>query len=152
VFVNDQGNSPGPALGASQSTTLDILPVDDPPTLSMNRGITITAAVAAVLPITRVITTADLSATDIDSGPGQIVYTVATTPTVGAMRTGVVSLQPCPAPTSSFTQLQLLDGQVNYLLNSPTRPLDLSMTFRLANVALCSGPAPTSFPIRVRAP
>ncbi len=76
-------------------------------------------------PLARQITTRLLSATDPDTAPGSMVYTVVTGPTNGTLRVGA-------AVASLFTQADLAAGRVTYTHNGSETTSD-SFVFQLSD-------------------
>ncbi|MBW4468975.1 MAG: pre-peptidase C-terminal domain-containing protein [Stenomitos rutilans HA7619-LM2] len=111
-----------PFGAAIPSTTFSIAvtPVNDAPTLLSNAGLTLSEGAASS------ITTALLSATDVDNLDAQITYTVST-PAHGNLVLGATTV-------TSFTQADLAGGQLKYVHDGSESTAD-SFTFTLGDGA-----------------
>jgi Cadherin-like/FG-GAP-like repeat len=96
TVVASDGEFDGPAAHA----TIHIVPVNDAPVLGGDDLINVTVGGTVA------VSTADLTASDLDNSAAQLVYTVTGTSHGGVRLDG--------APTSSFTQQNLLDNRVSF--------------------------------------
>lgn len=111
----------GPAGG---SILLDVTPVNVPPVLAANAGLSVAEGAAAT------ITSASLRATDVDTPPAQLLFTVRTAPGNGTLRRGGASL----GAGGTFTQADLDAGQVSYTHDGSETSGD-SFTFTVSDRA-----------------
>ncbi|MDF3024370.1 MAG: hypothetical protein K0R10_1731, partial [Alphaproteobacteria bacterium] len=105
--VQDNGGTAngGIDLDATPNTiTIDVTAVDDPPVLVANNGVTLLEGGTVSL------TTAQLSAADVDTADANIIYTVTQQPLHGRLE---LATNPGVAITS-FTQAELAAGLIQY--------------------------------------
>jgi ELWxxDGT repeat protein/VCBS repeat-containing protein len=88
------------------SFNLTITPINDPPGISRNAGLTLNEGATATIGNTA------LLLTDAD-GPGSITYTLSTVPTTGVLRLGSQTL----ATGQTFTQVDIAANQLSYIQN-----------------------------------
>ncbi|MDW7995705.1 MAG: cadherin-like domain-containing protein, partial [Gemmatales bacterium] len=102
VTIQDNGS------GTNTSTyviTVNISPVNDPPALTTNTGLTVNEGA------TLVITSAMLAATDVDNGPADIIYKLTALPAFGVLRKGSTVLN----LNDTFTQADINAGLIRYV-------------------------------------
>ncbi len=133
-FTYEATDSTGAADTAEVALTVE--PVNDPPTVTTNTGLAVDEGAGAP------ITTDDLSASDPDDGPPALTFTVTSGPSQGTLRVG-------GEPASSFTQQDLLDGEVAYD-HTADGAQDDSFTFDLKDDD-GAGPTGRTFQITVNA-
>ena len=110
------------AAAATGSISIPIIPVDDPPTLDINAGLTVDEGTTAS------ITTAELTASDPDTAPADLIYTVTVSPVNGQLE-----LTTGPGtPITSFTQDDLNNGRVIYV-HDGSETISDSFDFALAD-------------------
>jgi hypothetical protein len=132
----------GTAITGEQDTSiahtfhLDVTPVDDPPVLDVNTGLSMFEGQTVT------ITTAMLSSSDVDTMDSDIVYTI-TSPVVN----GRVALVSAPGVAiTSFTQDDLAHGRVIYIHDSSETTSD-SFDFTVSDAL--STLASSTFPITI---
>ena len=111
-------SDPSGATIPTSTFSIAVIPVNDPPTLLSNAGLTLSEGAAAS------ITTALLNATDVDNLDSQITYTVST-PAHGTLLLGAKAV-------SSFTQADLASGQLKYL-HDGSESISDSFSFTLSD-------------------
>lgn len=100
--TNDLGNlGPGGQLTDQDFATIAVAPVNDAPTIATNAGLRLDRGTTVA------ITTAALAAADVDNTAAQLTFAVTTGPAHGAVLLS-------GAPTTTFTQADLIAGQVSY--------------------------------------
>jgi VCBS repeat-containing protein len=114
---------------------LNVAPVNDPPRVATNEGITVSEGGATTL------TPSVLDATDIDDGPSTLTFTVTDPPSQGRILVD-------GAEAGSFTQQALNDGTVRYDHTASTADDD-SFTFDLSDDD-GAGPTGQTFAITVQ--
>jgi hypothetical protein len=82
--------------------SITVNPINDPPIINTNAGLTVGEGDSGV------ITSAVLSASDVDNTPAQLTYTITSGPSNGAV-------QASGSPVSSFTQAQINTNSVSYV-------------------------------------
>ena len=111
------------ALSIGDTTfNINVAPMNDPPVLATNTGANVNEGATTTL------TTAQLSATDVDTPDSSLVYTVTSAPSNGWLQ---LSTNPGAAITS-FTQADLAAGRVQYVHNGSETTSD-SFTFSLSD-------------------
>jgi VCBS repeat-containing protein len=103
------------------------VPVNAPPVITTNTGSTV------VQGGTDTITQAELQTTDVDTSPGNLVYTVTTAPTNGTLRLN-------GTPTATFTQANINNNSVTYVHNGTNTTSD-SFVFTVTDGTSTAGPA-----------
>ena len=105
--LNDTDLSPN-------TMTIDVTPVDDPPVLDTNAGMSTFEG------FSEIITTAMLSTSDVDTADSDIIYTVTSAPV-----NGFLALTSAPStPILSFTQDDLANNRVLYVHDSSETTVD----------------------------
>jgi hypothetical protein len=140
VCVNEVASMCGGTCGATAGTqtfTVDIIPVNDPPVLVTNAGLDVAQGATGVIDSGR------LAAVDADNTPPEILFTVTSLPSRGTL---LVS----GFPPSSFTQADLDAGVVTYEHDGSETIVD-SFTFSLSDDSGASGGTGT-FSIAVHSP
>ncbi len=99
IQATDQAGSD---LSFDRLLTITVYPVDEPPVVTSNSPLTVNEGSTAPLPF---------QATDPDTAPGQLVYTLASAPSLGSI---LVQNQPIAAG-GTFTQSQVTQGVVTYM-------------------------------------
>jgi uncharacterized repeat protein (TIGR01451 family) len=128
MTTDDQGHTgPGGPLTDQDSATITVIPVNDPPTISTNTGLTLNPGATAVISNT------ELAASDPDNTADQLTFTVTTAPTHGTVLLN-------GNPTTTFTQADIDAGTVSYANNGSTATAD-SFTFTVSDSSLSAGPA-----------
>lgn len=115
INVTDNGGGQGPGFelsSGSTTITINIIPVDDNPTLTTNTGFTL-PLVAGTNTIYQ-LTTGNLLVSDVDSPTNQLVYTVVTAPTYGVIQIWVSGSWKTLGVNGRFTQEQIDNGYVRY--------------------------------------
>lgn len=110
--------------GAGQATgifNVSISLTNDPPVIDTNTGATVDEGVPHVL------TTDELSASDVDNTADQLTFTIETPPVNGTIEVGGSSV-------TSFTQAQLVAGDVSYVHDGSETTMD-SFEFRVTDGA-----------------
>jgi Cadherin-like/Bacterial pre-peptidase C-terminal domain/Bacterial Ig domain/Bacterial cadherin-like domain len=105
--VSDGGTTP-----ISGIVNINVAPVNDAPTLTRNTGLLLSAAT----PTSRVISSSQLQATDVDNtAPEQVLYKLVTVPqaSTGVLRLGGVT-GPILTVGQTFSQRDILQGRVVY--------------------------------------
>lgn len=150
ITVNDRGFT---GLGSGVTThgpvNFTVNAVDDAPTLVTNSPVTITHPTTPTVPTVQVVTATNLNATDIDSAPTAVLYTVQTVPGNAG-----VSLNKSGTPMAAcatFTQQEIADGLITAVAQASVAVgVNTSMTLAVGNAAQCVGGSPATFDIRVR--
>lgn len=125
--------SDGTVLITPQTFSIGVTPVNDPPTLVSNTGITIAEGSTTLIASTL------LNASDPDNLASQVVYTITNPPTSGTLlRAGTL--------VSQFTQADLNGGQIRYQHNGSESISD-SFTFDVTDGA--ATPTPGTFNVSV---
>ncbi len=103
VVLQDDGSGTPPHVNSSaaQNFTIEIAPVNDEQVLATNGGLTADEGSATE------ITTASLETTDVDNLPRELIYTVESGPSYGALRVS-------GNPATQFTQQDVSDDLVIY--------------------------------------
>jgi hypothetical protein len=148
-IINVTATDTGGAVSATAVSTITVSAVNDLPVIVGTNVMTVPTTTVST-PITTVVPTAALNATDVDTPVSGIVYSVATLPASGSVRLNGTALVECPAAGSTFTQADVNGGLVTFSHNSAAE-VTLNLVYRVANGALCAG-GTTSLEIRVRAP
>jgi hypothetical protein len=125
--------SDGTLTTAATTFAITVNPVNQPPAVTTNAGLTLNQGATAV------ITSADLAATDPDNTPAQLTFTVTTFPANGVLVEHGV-------PVGSFTQADINGGLLSYQHNN-TRTTSDRFTFTVSDGALST--APTTFAITI---
>ncbi len=99
---------------------------------------TLTQVVSPTVAVTPTITSAMLSATDVDNTAAEISYKLITIPATGALRLSGGAL----AVNGAFTQDDINTNKVTYSFSSADVPITASFTFQLCNGANCTATAP----------
>jgi VCBS repeat-containing protein len=102
----------------NQTFNIDVIPVDDPPRLVLNTGITVAENGIETIDAN------ELSVTDVD-GPGPLVYSLSSTPTVGQLRLGTETL----GTGSTFTPADIENGRLTYVHGGNETPNTDIFTF-----------------------
>jgi VCBS repeat-containing protein len=118
--------------------SLTITPVNNPPVLTINSPLVV---VEGNTPIARQINNRLLSATDPDTAPASLVYTVVTSPANGTLRIG-------SATVTSFTQADLVAGRLTYTHNGSETTTD-SFVFQVSDGDAANALPPATFSISV---
>ncbi|KAK7830950.1 hypothetical protein U0070_018494, partial [Myodes glareolus] len=108
---------------ADQSFAINILEAKSPPVIITNKGLVLDEN------STKKISTTQLSATDQDSGPAELIYRITTQPQLG-------HLEHVASPgiqISSFTQADLTSGSVQYVHSSETGKHSDAFSFVLSD-------------------
>ncbi len=116
VEVTDTGGGQGAgfALSSGNATiTLNVIPVDDNPTLTINTGFTVPLVLGTNT--TYLLTAGELQVSDIDSPTNQLVYTVVTAPTYGVIQVWISGSWKTLGVNGRFTQEQIDNGEVRYV-------------------------------------
>jgi hypothetical protein len=108
----------GEATTADQTFNIEVIPVNDPPVLLSNTGITLAEGARETIGDN------ELLVTDND-GPGLIAYTLASTPTLGQL---VLSGQTLSA-NATFTPADITNNRLEYVHGGSETPLRDSFTF-----------------------
>ena len=151
-------DNPAKATSPAATSTVAVTAVDDAPVLTANTGMTFTHPATGTLPFTVTVPPASLTAGDVDSAANQIHYAIVSLPITGTIKLEVspgvfVQRTTCPAATGYFTQDDLQNNRVKYVLNSALRPFDASLGFVVQNgTAVCPGVPQATYTVRVRAP
>ncbi len=116
LTLSDNGNSgAGGAQKDTKTVKLRLRPVNDPPLLTVNTGLSVDEDTTALL------TSAELLASDVDHDTGQLVFTVMTAPANGALLLdGIVPLD----SSATFTQENIDKKQVVYRHDGSETKLD----------------------------
>lgn len=118
-FVFSVSDRAGAGFG-NRTFSIAVTPVDDPPTLQTNQ--TLGTSEGAV----QIISSTLLSASDVDTAPQNLVYSVVSAPTSGTLiRSGVSNID-------SFTQADINSGALRYQQNGSESLTD-SFVFRLSD-------------------
>jgi uncharacterized repeat protein (TIGR01451 family) len=128
MTTDDQGHTgPGGPLADQDSATITVIPVNDPPTISTNTGLTLNPGATAVISNT------ELAAIDPDNTADQLTFAVTTAPIHGTVFLN-------GSPTAMFTQADIDAGNVSYANDGSTANSD-SFTFTVSDGILSAGPA-----------
>ena len=128
----------GGALSVSDSTfSISVAPVNDAPTLQANTGLSVDEDASATL------TTADLSARDVDDAASDLRFVIESGPVHGRLLQNGELLS-----DNSFTQEALADGRLSYVPDADYSGPD-SLVFRLEDAVGAVGPSGESFSISV---
>lgn len=134
LTTDDQGHTgPGGPLTDQDSATITVTPVNDPPTISTNTGLTLNPGATVVINNT------ELAATDPDNRADQLTFTVTIAPVHGSVLLS-------GTPTTTFTQADINAGLVSYQNAGGTANSD-SFTFTVSDGSLSAGPATFDFTI-----
>jgi len=130
------------SLSDTQAISVTVTNVDEPPSLDVNTGLSLAQGDTAV------ITRSALTASDMDSGDGAIVFDVTTAPANGTIEVSGV-------PASSFTQADLAAGLVAYNHDGSATTTD-SFAFTLSDATGfspdCPSVAPCTFNLTISPP
>ncbi|MEI7768729.1 MAG: cadherin-like domain-containing protein [Chloroflexales bacterium] len=103
-LVATDDHTPGATSSPATKIVITITPNPDPPTVTPNTGLTLSEGGSAN------ITSAQLAASDPDTAPASLVFTITSAPTKGQLRRDRFTL----ATGSTFTQADIDGGLINY--------------------------------------
>ncbi|RLD50891.1 MAG: hypothetical protein DRI94_07510, partial [Bacteroidetes bacterium] len=135
IYLTDDGGTAngGDDTSPTQTFTITINAVNDPPVLAQNNVLTVNEG-----DVNQIISNALLQVTDVDNTTAEIVYTVTILPTHGTL---YVSGTPVPA-NGTFTQAQIDANALRYSNNGDENNAD-SFTFQVSDGA--GGTIPATF-------
>ncbi|MBF2026024.1 MAG: tandem-95 repeat protein [Oscillatoriales cyanobacterium C42_A2020_001] len=134
IFTISDGLIPTP-LGPN-TFSINVLPVNDPPIVATNAGLTLSEGATAFISPTR------LQATD-PEGQSPVTYILDALPTNGVLRRGTETL----SLGQTFTQADITSNQISYIHNDTETTTD-SFQFTVVDVVGAIAP-PTTFSITV---
>ncbi len=136
--VQDSGTPVGTI--AETTFSIGIIPVNDPPTLTLNTGATVNEGAVIAIANTA------LGGTDVEQGPAQLIYTLEQLPQNGTL---TLNLRPITAVGATFTQADINSSGLLYSHNG-TETLSDSFVFSLTDGAGGTAlPTPSTFSLTV---
>lgn len=141
VQVDDNGNTGGAAQIGTAERTINVIAVNDQPTLSVNTGFSVALNTAAT-----VITSSHLQLSDPDNpAASTLSYTLTATPARGVLKKNAASLE----VGSSFTQEDLQNGSISFT-PSGTESGESSFSFTYSDGIIPVPSGPATFAITIR--